>query len=100
GSRRVLTRIVLWWSLFTALTGSVFYFSWNPFALPEGESLVVNSLVALILVRFLFGCGEAGAYPNVARVVGNWFPYRERGVVLGAVWTSGRLGGAIAFLVI
>src|SRR5262245_56343637 len=112
GSRRVLTRIVLWWSLFTALTGSVFYFTWDFLSLMGWEPFVVylgdrhvtipilSSLFVLILVRFLFGCGEAGAYPNVARVVGNWFPYRERARVLGAVWTSGRLGGAIAPLVI
>ncbi|MBI1914933.1 MAG: MFS transporter [Planctomycetes bacterium] len=75
GSRRVLTRIVLWWSVFTALTGSVFYFSWDLFALLGWEPFVVylgdrhvaipvlSSLFALMLVRFLFGCGEAGAYP-------------------------------------
>jgi MFS family permease len=112
GSRRVLTRIVLWWSLFTALTGSVFYFNWDlfarmgwaPFVVSLGDRHVaipvLSSFVALLLVRFLFGCGEAGAYPNVTRVVGNWFPYRERGVVLGAVFTTARLGGAIAPLVI
>jgi len=112
GSRRVLTRIVLWWSLFTALTGSIFYFSWDLFASLGWEPFVVyfgdrhfaipvvSSFSTLLLVRFLFGCGEAGAYPNVARVVGNWFPYRERAAVLGAVWTSGRLGGALAPLVI
>jgi len=103
GSRRVLTRIVLWWSLFTALTGSVFYFSWNVGVDLGDHHLVIpvlSSFLTLLLVRFLFGCGEAGAYPNVARVVGNWFPYRERAVVLGAVWTSGRLGGALAPLVI
>src|SRR5262245_58188924 len=70
GSRRVLTRIVLWWSLFTALTGSVFYFSWDPLSRLGGEPWVfylgdayvafpvLGSLFALILVRFLFGCGE------------------------------------------
>src|SRR3954447_4370568 len=81
GSRRVLTRIVLWWSVFTALTGSVFYFTWDPLGQFGSEPWVfhlgdryvafpvLGSLFALILVRFLFGCGEAGAYPNVSRVV-------------------------------
>ncbi|HYT94652.1 MAG TPA: MFS transporter [Gemmataceae bacterium] len=90
GPRRVLTRIVLWWSLFTALTGLIFPSTqWPWFA-----------LAAMLTVRFLFGCGEAGAYPNVARVVGSWFPYRERGLAQGAVWMSARLGGAIAPVVI
>src|SRR6266542_2060517 len=112
GSRRVLTRIVLWWSMFTALTGSVFYFSWDLFAQLGWEPFVVylgdryiaipvlSRLFTLMLVRFLFGCGEAGAFPNIARVVGNWFPYQERAAAQGAVWTSARLGAAIAPFVI
>jgi MFS family permease len=96
GARRVLTRIVLWWSLFTALTGCVWAFS-----LGDSESLATLGLLnggflLLLLVRFLFGCGEAGAFPNLARVVGNWFPFQERGFAQGAIWTSARLGGAVA----
>src|SRR2546429_9647241 len=86
GSRRVLTRIVLWWSLFTALTGSVFYFNWNLFGLLGWEPFVVSfgdrhvaipivsSFVALLLVRFLFGCGEAGAVPHNTRRGGDMVP--------------------------
>ncbi len=102
GSRRVLTRIVLWWSVFTALTGCVYLFffeqtvSIGPFAV----NLALNSVAVLILVRFLFGCGEAGAYPNVSRVVGCWFPFRERAGAQGAVWMCARLGGAIAPIII
>jgi MFS family permease len=104
GSRRVLTCFVLWWSLFTALTGAVALFSYD-----SGKSislgrlavpLLLNSFVLLVLIRFLFGCGEAGAFPNLARAVGNWFPYRERAVAQGAIWMSARLGGAIAAVVI
>jgi MFS family permease len=101
GSRRVLLRIVVWWSIFTALTGCIWPFTldsgWS-IPLPGGGTLplLLNGLVALILVRFLFGAGEAGAYPNIARVVGVWFPYRERASAQGAVWMSARLGGAIA----
>jgi MFS family permease len=62
--------------------------------------LLLNSLTVLILVRFLFGCGEAGAYPNLARVVGSWFPFRERALAQGAIWMCARLGGAVAPLVI
>ncbi len=61
---------------------------------------MLNALVALLLIRFLFGAGEAGAYPNIARVVGVWFPYRERARSQGAVWMSARLGGAVAPLLI
>jgi len=97
GSRRVLTRIVIWWSVFTALTGCVWAFTIGN---PEGFLYLNGGLVVLLLVRFLFGCGEAGAYPNLARVVGGWFPFNERGLALGAIWTSARLGGAIAPFVI
>jgi MFS family permease len=62
--------------------------------------LALNAFTALLLVRFMFGCGEAGAYPNLARVVGSWFPFQERGLAQGAIWTSARLGGAMAPFVI
>ena len=63
GGRFVLTRIVIWWSVFTALTGA----AWG--------------LASLLVIRFLFGAGEAGAYPNAARVMSRWFPAAERGRV-------------------
>lgn len=91
GARRVLTRIVLCWSLFTALTGCI----WR-FRVDAGGHLVLDSLLAMLLVRFLFGIGEAGAYPNLTRVVGIWFPFRERARAQGTIWMSARLGGAIA----
>ncbi len=99
GSRRVIARIVIWWSIFTALTGCIWRFSYE---LPLGglAMLVLDSLLLMLLVRFLFGCGEAGAYPNLARVVGAWFPYRERAQAQGAIWMSARLGGAVAAVVI
>lgn len=78
GSRGVLTRIVVWWSLFTALTGAA------------------SGLLMLIGVRFLFGAGEAGAYPNAARVIARWFPLVERGRVQGVMLTSAQLGAALA----
>jgi MFS transporter, ACS family, glucarate transporter len=78
GPRRVLTRIVLWWSAFTMLTG------------------LVQGLRSLIVVRFLFGAGEAGAFPNVMRAFATWFPARERGTASGVVFFGTRLGGALA----
>ncbi len=91
GPRRTLIRIVLWWSLFTALTGAIFpnpSWPWLAFA-------------AMFLVRFLFGMGEAGAYPNIARSFHNWFPFEERGFAQGTVWMAGRFaGGLSAFAVL
>jgi MFS family permease len=104
GSRRVLTRIVLCWSAFTALTGSVFAFSWDTGRqLGAGDwavPLVLDAFVLMLLVRFFFGAGEAGAYPNLTRVTRDWFPYHERGLAQGGIWMSARLGGAVAPLAI
>src|SRR5439155_3661044 len=80
GSRGVLTRIVLWWSAFTILTGCVQNFLWDSgtrFDLRVLDSdvslpLLMDSFVLLLLIRFLFGAGEAGALPNTARVVARW----------------------------
>ncbi|MFO0880819.1 MAG: MFS transporter [Gemmataceae bacterium] len=104
GSRRILTRIVLWWSIFTALTGCIFPFEWaTGISIPWGEQafpLALNSLGLMLLVRFLFGAGEAGAYPNLTRVISDWFPFHERGFAQGSIWMAARFGGAIAPLVI
>lgn len=78
GPRRVLTRIVLWWSAFTMLTG------------------MAQGFRSLVVIRFLFGAGEAGAFPNVVRSFGQWFPARERGMANGVLFLGSRLGGALA----
>jgi MFS family permease len=100
GSRGVLMRIVLWWSAFTVLTGCVW-----PFELDSGlrlgllgleVPLLVNSFLLLLMIRFLFGAGEAGAYPNAARVVARWFPASDRGPAQGLINTSALIGGAAA----
>jgi MFS transporter, ACS family, glucarate transporter len=78
GARRVLTRISLWWSAFTALTGAC------------------TGLWSLVAVRFLFGAGEAGAFPNVARVMSRWFPDHERGRAQGVLLAASQVGGALA----
>jgi MFS transporter, ACS family, glucarate transporter len=90
GPRKTLIRIVLWWSIFTALTGLVYPVAgWSWFA-----------FVAMLSVRFLFGMGEAGAYPNIARAFHNWFPFSERGSAQGAVWMAGRFAGGATPLVV
>ncbi|HZT82140.1 MAG TPA: MFS transporter [Gemmataceae bacterium] len=102
GPKRVLCRIVLWWSLFTVLTGCVAAFTLDSgvrLAVPGTTwevPLLVNGFVLLLAVRFLFGAGEAGAYPNLAKSSGRWFPAAERGLAQGVVATAGRLGGGIS----
>lgn len=81
GSHVTLTRIVLAWSLFTCLTGSA------------------TGLIGLLTWRFLFGVGEAGAYPNMARVQGRWLPLRVRAFWGGVLWLMARWGGAFAPLI-
>ncbi len=78
GARRVLSGVVMIWSLFTALTGAV----WN--------------YIVLLFVRFLFGAGEAGAFPGISRAVFKWIPIGERGLVHGINFSGGRIGAAIA----
>jgi MFS transporter, ACS family, glucarate transporter len=82
GPRRVLTRVVLWWSVFTALTG------------------MMSNYYLLLLTRFCFGAGEAGAFPNAAIVVSRWFPPSQRASMSGVLLMASQLGGAIAPLLI
>jgi MFS family permease len=89
GARLTLIRIVLWWSVFTALTGSIY---------PTAGSVFAFAL--LLSVRFLFGIGEAGAYPNIARAFHSWFPFTERGFAKGAVWMAGRFAGGVTAIVV
>lgn len=82
GQRRVLTRIVVWWSVFTSLTGAAFSFT------------------QLLAIRFLFGAGEAGAYPNMSGTVSKWFTARERARTQGYIWAASRFGGALAPIIV
>src|SRR5262249_244267 len=96
GPRKVLSRFVLCWLAFTALTGCVPRWTDMVLQVPFTTIVLSGSLVLLLLVRFLFGAGEAGAYPNMARGAKNWFPFSERGRAQGLIWTFGRWGGGIA----
>jgi len=78
GPRQVLTRIVVWWSAFTMLTGAA------------------RGLASLVVIRFLFGAGEAGAFPNAARALSRWFPARERGRANGVLFLGSRVGGMLS----
>jgi ACS family glucarate transporter-like MFS transporter len=78
GPRKILTLIVSFWSFLTALTGV----TWN--------------FISLLIVRFLFGAGEAGAFPSMSRVIYSWIPIQERGIILGLNFSGSRLGAAFA----
>jgi MFS transporter, ACS family, glucarate transporter len=77
GPRSVLMRIVVWWSFFIAATGQ----AWNR--------------ISLIVIQTLFGMGEAGCFPNIAKAFSVWLPRDERTRAQGIVWLSARWGGAI-----
>lgn len=78
GVRRVLSQLVLLWSICLALTGWVW------------------SLTSLWIMRFLFGAGEAGCFPNLTRMLSAWLPVGERVKAQAVMWAFGRWGGALA----
>jgi len=78
GPRRVLSLIVALWSIFTGLTAAA------------------GSLASMLVVRFLFGAGEAGAFPGMARAIYSWIPMGERGLVQGVNFSGSRIGAALA----
>lgn len=82
GTRRVLARIVSWWSIFTMATS----FAWN--------------YSSLLVIRFLFGAGEAGAWPNAAKTFSHWIPLRERGMVQGIFFSGAHLSGGLTPIVV
>jgi MFS family permease len=82
GQRAVLIRIVLCWSLFTALTGAA------------------TGLLSLLFVRFLFGAGEAGAWPNGTAIISKWFPANETSRAYSWLSIGGSVGAAVAPLIV
>ncbi len=82
GPRRVLMRVVLWWSFFTAATG----WAWNH--------------LSMVVTRFLFGAGEAGCFPNLTKAFSAWLPNRERTRAQALMWMGARWGGASAPLLV
>lgn len=82
GTRRVLTRIVIWWSSFTMFTAGAFNYA------------------SLLVIRFLFGAGEAGAWPNAAKTFSRWFPVTERGTAQGIFFMGAHLAGGLTPLLV
>ena len=82
GHRSILALIVLWWSLFTAFTG------------------MAGGLDSLLVIRFMFGIGEAGSSPCSTGVISRWFKPHEVGKAQGYVWAASRMGGALTPFVV
>ncbi|MBO5603572.1 MAG: MFS transporter [Prevotella sp.] len=82
GHRKILSMIVLWWSLFTAFTG------------------MAGGLASLLVIRFMFGIGEAGSSPCSTGVISRWFEKHEVGKAQGYVWAASRMGGALTPFVV
>ncbi len=82
GARKVLVRVVLWWSFFTAATG----WAWN--------------FVSMWITRFLFGAGEAGCFPNLTKAFSTWLPKNERTRAQSLMWMGARWGGAFTPLLV
>ncbi len=81
GTRRVLTRIVAWWSVFTMATAAAWSFS------------------SMLVIRFLFGAGEAGAWPGMARTFSRWIPRSERGTIQGIFFAAAHVTGGLTPLI-
>ena len=82
GHRNILAAIVLWWSAFTAFTG------------------MAGGLMSLLVIRFMFGIGEAGSSPCSTGVISRWFEKDEVGKAQGYVWAASRMGGALTPFVV
>jgi D-galactonate transporter len=78
GARNVLTVIVGYWSVMTAATAAA------------------TGATSFMVLRFLFGMGEAGAFPGATRAMQLWYPRHERGFVQGVTHSASRLGAALA----
>jgi len=79
GPRLALAVVVSGWSVLTALTGTAWSFA------------------SMVVIRFWFGVGEAGAFPGSARAFVNWLPVSERGVANGVLFSGSRIGAALSF---
>jgi MFS transporter, ACS family, glucarate transporter len=77
GPRLMMTRVVVWWSLFTAATG------------------LAGGFVSLLFIRLLFGVGEAGVFPGISRAFSRWLPESWRGNAFGLAIMTALIGGAV-----
>lgn len=78
GPRAGLTSVVTLWSMFTMLTGAA------------------RNAIHMLILRFMFGVGEAGAFPGATRAFYKWLPVKERGMAHGINFSGSRLGAALS----
>lgn len=78
GARKALALVVSVWSMFTALTGAA------------------RNAAQMLILRFLFGMGEAGAFPGATQAFYRWLPVKERGLAHGINFSGSRLGAAFS----
>ena len=91
GVRHVLTALVVSWSV---MTGAIGWVLWLPVK-------TAWPFLYLLGIRALFGVFQGGLFPLTSRLFADWMPVSERGLAQGCLWTSSRLGGALApFLVV
>lgn len=82
GSRKVVTTIMVLWSIFTCLTG------------------VAWSFTSLVVIRFLFGAAEGG-FPSATSVtVADLFPKEKRGRAKSFIVSAGSFGSAFGPLIV
>lgn len=101
GVRHLLTALVLGWSLLTGAIGWVFIVPAKSLTLAAWPALAISLPFAYLLtLRVLFGVLQGGLFPSTSRMLTDWMPGPERGLAQGCLWTSTRLGGALAPLVV
>ncbi len=82
GPRRILAAGTIWWAVFTSITAAV-------------PASLASALVALIVIRFLLGTGEAVVYPASNRLVAAWIPSSERGIANGLIFAGVGAGAGV-----
>ena len=86
GPRRTLTASILCFAVGAAAMGSS-----SRLAVSTGVSV----FVAMYIIRFLTGVGEAAVSSNVTRVIASWTALRERGFASGLQVSGLGLGGTL-----
>jgi sugar phosphate permease len=82
GPRLAMTCVVIWWSVFTALTS----LTW--------------SAASMGVCLFLIGMGEAGAFPIANRALSRWMLPSERALAQGATHAGSRLGSTLTPIIV
>jgi ACS family hexuronate transporter-like MFS transporter len=78
GTRLSMAGFIIWWSIADMCTS------------------LSRGLLSLGFFRFLLGTGEPGNYTAAPKAVSEWFPPKERGLVIGIYTAGATLGATIA----